>query len=30
MVKNIGVIGDSESIKGFGALGIEAIACNEP
>ena len=30
MVKNIGVILDSESIKGFGALGIEAIVCNEP
>ena len=30
MVKNIAVIGDSESIKGFGAVGIEMFICDEP
>ncbi len=30
MVKNIAVIGDCESVKGFNALGIEAIVCNDP
>lgn len=29
MVKNIAVIGDSESIKGYGAIGIDAIICND-
>ena len=30
MVKNIAIIGDSESVKGFGAVGIDVILCNEP
>ncbi len=30
MVKNIAVIGDSESIKGFGAVGIDMFICDEP
>ncbi len=30
MVKNIAVIGDSESIKGFGAVGIDMYLCDEP
>jgi len=29
MVKNIAVIGDSESVKGYGAIGIDAIICND-
>ena len=28
MVKNIAYIGDSESVKGFGAVGIKAIICD--
>ena len=30
MVKNIAYIGDSESVKGFSAVGIDAVICNEP
>ncbi len=29
MVKNIAIIGDSESVKGFGAVGIDAFVCDE-
>ena len=29
MVKSIAVIGDSESVKGFGAIGVDAIICND-
>lgn len=29
MVKNIAYIGDSESIKGFSAVGIDAIVCED-
>ncbi len=29
MVKNIAYIGDSESIKGFSAVGIDSVICNE-
>lgn len=28
MAKNIAVIGDSESIKGFGAIGIDIYPCD--
>lgn len=30
MPKNIAVIGDSESVKGFGAIGLDAYVCNSP
>lgn len=30
MVKNIAFIGDSESVKGFGAVGIDAVICDSP
>ena len=30
MVKNIAVMGDRESVKGFSAVGIDAIVCDEP
>lgn len=30
MVKNIAFIGDSESVKGFGAVGIDAVICDRP
>lgn len=30
MVKSIAFIGDSESVKGFGAVGIETIICRSP
>lgn len=30
MVKNIAFIGDSESVKGFSAVGIETILCHDP
>ena len=30
MVKNIAVMGDKESIKGFSAVGIDAVVCDEP
>lgn len=30
MVKNIAVIGDSESVKGFGAVGLDVMVCNQP
>lgn len=29
MVKNIAYIGDSESIKGFSAVGIDTVVCND-
>lgn len=29
MAKNIAVIGDSESIKGFGAIGIDIYPCDD-
>ena len=29
MVKSIAVIGDSESVKGFSAIGVDAIICND-
>ena len=29
MVKGIAVIGDSESIKGFSAIGVDTIICND-
>lgn len=30
MAKSIAIIGDSESIKGFGAVGMELFICDEP
>lgn len=30
MVKSIAFIGDSESVKGFSAVGIDAIVCEQP
>lgn len=30
MAKNIAVIGDSESIKGFGAIGLDIYPCDNP
>ncbi len=30
MVKNIAFIGDSESVKGFSAVGIDVLSCDEP
>lgn len=30
MAKNIAVIGDSESIKGFGAIGLDIFPCDDP
>lgn len=30
MAKGIAVIGDGESIKGFGAVGLETFVCNDP
>ena len=30
MAKGIAVIGDGESIKGFGAVGLETFVCNVP
>lgn len=30
MVKNIAVIGDENSIKGFGAIGFDEYICSEP
>ncbi len=30
MAKNIAVIGDSESIKGFGAIGLDIFPCDNP
>ncbi len=30
MAKSIAVIGDSESIKGFGAVGMDMFVCDEP
>ena len=30
MVKNVAVIGDSESIKGFGAVGMDMYLCDDP
>ena len=29
MVKNIALIGDSESVKGFSAVGIDAVVCED-
>lgn len=29
MAKNIAVIGDSESIKGFGAIGLDIFPCDD-
>ena len=29
MVKNIAFIGDSESVKGFSAVGIDAVICDD-
>ncbi len=30
MAKSIAIIGDSESIKGFGAVGMDLFICDEP
>lgn len=30
MAKGIAVIGDGESVKGFGAVGLEAFICDRP
>lgn len=30
MAKGIAVIGDSESVKGFGAVGLESYVCDKP
>lgn len=30
MAKNIAVIGDSESVKGFGAIGLDIYPCDNP
>jgi V/A-type H+-transporting ATPase subunit F len=30
MAKNLAVIGDSESIKGFGAIGFDIFPCDNP
>ena len=30
MAKNIAVIGNSESIKGFGAIGLDIYPCDDP
>ena len=30
MAKSIAVIGDSESIKGFGAVGMDMFICDDP
>ncbi len=30
MAKNIAVIGDSESIKGFSAIGLDIFPCDDP
>ena len=30
MAKSIAIIGDSESIKGFGAVGMELFICDDP
>ena len=29
MAKGIGIIGDSESVKGFGAVGIDTYICSD-
>ncbi len=30
MVKNIAIIGDSESVKGYEAVGFDVFVCNDP
>ena len=30
MAKSIAIIGDSESIKGFGAVGMDLFLCDDP
>ena len=30
MAKSIAIIGDSESIKGFGAVGMDMFICDDP
>lgn len=30
MAKSIAIVGDSESIKGFGAVGMELYVCDDP